>query len=164
MTCSRSLKRKLTTGIALGLSAPRMPQRNKRPKHAHAAHRWARDSSLHAVSTTTTTTTTTTTRTTTTTTTTSSSHGGSSSNSSSQQHAGSSSSSHGGSSSNTTSQQHAGSSSNSTRLVLSYHEPHKRKKLSEPGPVTMDMRQHVWHPYKREDGSTYWPKHWPDSL
>ena len=164
MTCSRSLKRKLTTGNALGLSAPRMPQRNKRPKHAHAAHRWARDSSLHAVSTTTTTTTTTTTRTTTTTTTTSSSHGGSSSNSSSQQHAGSSSSSHGGSSSNTTSQQHAGSSSNSTRLVLSYHESHKRKKLSEPGPVTMDMRQHVWHPYKREDGSTYWPKHWPDSL
>ena len=144
MTCSRILKRKLTTGIALGLSAPRMPQRNKRPKHAHAAHRWARDSSLHAVSTTTTTTTTTTTRTTTTTTTTSSSHGGSSS--------------------NTTSQQHAGSSSNSTRLVLSYHESHKRKKLSEPGPVTMDMRQHVWHPYKREDGSTYWPKHWPDSL
>ena len=164
MTCSRSLKRKLTTGNALGLSAPRMPQRNKRPKHAHAAHRWARDSSLHAVSTTTTTTTTTTTRTTTTTTTTSSSHGGSSSNSSSQQHAGSSSSSHGGSSSNTTSQQHAGSSSNSPRLVLSYHESHKRKKLSEPGPVTMDMRQHVWHPYKREDGSTYWPKHWPDSL
>ena len=204
MTCSRSLKRKLTTGNALGLSAPRMPQRNKRPKHAHAAHRWARDSSLRAVSTTTTTTTTTTTRTTTTTTTTSSSHGGSSSNSSSQQHAGSSSSSHGGSSSNTTSQQHAGSSSpshggsssnstsqqhagssspshggsssnstsqqhagsssNSTRLVLSYHESHKRKKLSEPGPVTMDMRQHVWHPYKREDGSTYWPKHWPDSL
>ena len=161
MTCSRSLKRKLTTGNALGLSAPRMPQRNKRPKHAHAAHRWARDSSLHAVSTTTTTTTT---RTTTTTTTTSSSHGGSSSNSSSQQHAGSSSSSHGGSSSNTTSQQHAGSSSNSPRLVLSYHESHKRKKLSEPGPVTMDMRQHVWHPYKREDGSTYWPKHWPDSL
>ena len=158
MTCSRSLKRKLTTGNALGLSAPRMPQRNKRPKHAHAAHRWARDSSLHAVSTTTTTTTTRTT------TTTSSSHGGSSSNSSSQQHAGSSSSSHGGSSSNTTSQQHAGSSSNSTRLVLSYHESHKRKKLSEPGPVTMDMRQHVWHPYKREDGSTYWPKHWPDSL
>ena len=158
MTCSRSLKRKLTTGIALGLSAPRMPQRNKRPKHAHAAHRWARDSSLHAVSTTTTTTTTRTT------TTTSSSHGGSSSNSSSQQHAGSSSSSHGGSSSNTTSQQHAGSSSNSPRLVLSYHESHKRKKLSEPGPVTMDMRQHVWHPYKREDGSTYWPKHWPDSL
>ena len=144
MTCSRSLKRKLTTGNALGLSAPRMPQRNKRPKHAHAAHRWARDSSLHAVSTTTTTTTTTTTRTTTTTTTTSSSHGGSSSNSSSQQH--------------------AGSSSNSPRLVLSYHESHKRKKLSEPGPVTMDMRQHVWHPYKREDGSTYWPKHWPDSL
>ena len=184
MTCSRSLKRKLTTGNALGLSAPRMPQRNKRPKHAHAAHRWARDSSLHAVSTTTTTTTTTTTRTTTTTTTTSSSHGGSSSNSSSQQHAspsspshggsssnstsqqhaGSSSPSHGGSSSNSTSQQHAGSSSNSPRLVLSYHESHKRKKLSEPGPVTMDMRQHVWHPYKREDGSTYWPKHWPDSL
>ena len=158
MTCSRSLKRKLTTGNALGLSAPRMPQRNKRPKHAHAAHRWARDSSLHAVSTTTTTTTTRTT------TTTSSSHGGSSSNSSSQQHAGSPSSSHGGSSSNTTSQQHAGSSSNSPRLVLSYHESHKRKKLSEPGPVTMDMRQHVWHPYKREDGSTYWPKHWPDSL
>ena len=158
MTCSRILKRKLTTGNALGLSAPRMPQRNKRPKHAHAAHRWARDSSLHAVSTTTTTTTTRTT------TTTSSSHGGSSSNSSSQQHAGSSSSSHGGSSSNTTSQQHAGSSSNSPRLVLSYHESHKRKKLSEPGPVTMDMRQHVWHPYKREDGSTYWPKHWPDSL
>ena len=158
MTCSRSLKRKLTTGNALGLSAPRVPQRNKRPKHAHAAHRWARDSSLHAVSTTTTTTTTRTT------TTTSSSHGGSSSNSSSQQHAGSSSSSHGGSSSNTTSQQHAGSSSNSPRLVLSYHESHKRKKLSEPGPVTMDMRQHVWHPYKREDGSTYWPKHWPDSL
>ena len=132
MTCSRSLKRKLTTGNALGLSAPRMPQRNKRPKHAHAAHRWARDSSLHAVSTTTTTTTTTTTRTATTTTTTSSSH--------------------------------AGSSSNSTRLDLNYHESHKRKKLSEPGPVTMDMRQHVWHPYKREDGSTYWPKHWPDSL
>ena len=141
MTCSRILKRKLTTGIALGLSAPRMPQRNKRPKHAHAAHRWARDSSLHAVSTTTTTTTT---RTTTTTTTTSSSHGGSSS--------------------NTTSQQHAGSSSNSTRLVLSYHESHKRKKLSEPGPVTMDMRQHVWHPYKREDGSTYWPKHMTHSF
>ena len=114
MTCSRSLKRKLNTGIALGPSHPRMAQSNKRPKHAQQ-HAPLNDA---------------------------------------QQEGQETQDARCGSSSNSFSQQHAGSSSNSTRLVLSYHESHKRKKLSEPGPVTMDMRQHVWHLDKRDDGST----------